>query len=135
MMFKVPINKKGFTLVEIILASVILCGAVLTLGAISTRSLTATKLNREYELAAALADRQLTIIDYIGIENFIESQMTEGEFDQLEPKYRWEVQTEPLDTDNLYRVTVIISWNNQKRLYSISVDTMLNGTGMLGTLQ
>lgn len=135
MMFKAPINKKGFTLVEIILASVILCGAVLTLGAISTRSLTATKLNREYELAAALADRQLTIIDYIGIENFIESQMTEGEFDQLEPKYRWEVQTEPLDTDNLYRVTVIISWNNQKRLYSISVDTMLNGTGMLGTLQ
>jgi len=66
----------GFTLVETITASVILCGAVLAVGAISTRSLGETRLNRQYEVAAALADRQ------------------------------------------------------RNRPYSISVNTMLNGTGM-----
>jgi len=36
-------SKRGFTLLEIILAGVILCGAVLTLGAISTGSLNSTR--------------------------------------------------------------------------------------------
>ena len=64
-------DRSGFTLVETILASVILCASILALGAISTRSLGAAKLNRQYEVAMALVDRQLTWIDYIGIEDFI----------------------------------------------------------------
>ena len=121
-------NKRGFTLVETITASVILCGAVLAVGAISTRSLGETRLNRQYEVAAALADRQLTMIDYVGVEEFIELGQMEGEF---EPGYRWEVVTESQGIDNLYLVNITVSWVERKRPYSISVNTMLNGTGML----
>jgi len=123
--------RSGFTLVEMIAASSILCAAVLTLGAIGTRSLSETKLNRHYELAAALADRQLTIIDYIGIENFIDLGQTEGVFEELEPSYHWQVFAEPLETDNLYLVNITVNWLERNRLHSISVDTMLNGTGGL----
>ncbi|MHC4485650.1 MAG: type IV pilus modification PilV family protein [Planctomycetota bacterium] len=65
-------NNRGFTLVETVAASAILCGAVLTVGAISTRSLSGTRLNRRYEMATALIDKQLSLIDYVGIDEFIE---------------------------------------------------------------
>ena len=123
-------NKSGFTLVETILASIILCAAVLALGAISTRSLGLTRLNRQYEVASTLVDRQLSLIDYIGVDNFIEFGQTEGEFDQYEPVYNWEVVTESIGIDNLYVVNITISWIERNRQYSVSVDTRLNGTGI-----
>ena len=46
MMVRAKRKKRGFTLVETITASTILCGAVLTVGAITTRALTNTRLNR-----------------------------------------------------------------------------------------
>lgn len=124
-------NRRGFTLIEAILASVILCGSVLALGAITTRSLSETRLNRQYEVAAGLADKQLALIDSMGIEDFIESGQMEGEVMNLEPGYRWKVVTEYQGTDNLYQVNITVSWVERKRPHSISVDTMFNGAGML----
>jgi len=123
-------NKRGFTLVETITASVILCGSVLAVGAISTRSLGETRLNRQYEVAAALADKQLTMIDYVGVEEFIELGQMEGEIEEFEPGYHWEVVTDYQAIDNLYLVNITVSWVEHNRPYTISVDTMLNGTGM-----
>jgi Tfp pilus assembly protein PilV len=122
-------SKRGFTLLEIILAGVILCGAVLTLGAISTGSLSATRLNRQYEAATSLADKQLTLIDYIGVEEFIESGKNQGVFKGQQPQYRWQVQTESTGIDALYQIKVIVSWTENSRSYSVSADTMLNGKG------
>jgi Tfp pilus assembly protein PilV len=123
--------ERGFTLVETILASVILCGAVLTLGAIGTRCLGQTRLNRQYEVAATLLDKQLTMIDYVGIEEFIELGQMEGEFEEFEPGYHWKVVTASQEIDNLYLVRITVSWVERKRPYSVSVDTMFNGKGIL----
>ena len=123
-------NRRAFALIETILAAIILSGSVLALGSISTRALTATKLNREYETAAALAEKQLTIIDYTGIEDFIELGRMEGVFEQAEPGYYWRVTAESIDIDNLYHVNITVSWVHRKRPYSVSVDTRLNGRGM-----
>jgi len=120
-------NRKGFTLIEAAVASTILCGAVLTVGAISTNSLKSTRLNRQYEAAASLIDKQLSLIDYIGIDEFIELGQMEGSFEEIEPGYHWEVLTEYQDIDSLYLVTITVSWVDYKRPYSISVDTMLDG--------
>jgi len=120
-------NRKGFTLVEAAVASTILCGAVLTVGAISTSSLSGTRLNRQYEVAASLIDKQLSLIDYIGIDEFIDIGQMEGSFEEIEPGYHWEVLTEYQDIDSLYLVTITVTWVDRKRPYSLSVDTMLDG--------
>lgn len=120
-------NRKGFTLVEAAVASTILCGAVLTVGAISTMSLSGTRLNRRYETATALIDKQLSLIDYVGIDEFIELGQMEGDFEGYEPGYHWEVATEYQDIDSLYLVTITVTWIDRKRPYSLSVDTMLDG--------
>jgi len=122
-------NKKGFSLIETLVASAILSGAVLTLGAISTMSVSSTRLNRRYEIAASLLDKQLSLIDYIGIDEFIDLGQTEGNFQEY-PDYRWEVVTEYQEIDSLYLVTITVSWVDGNRPYSISAETMLDGVSV-----
>jgi prepilin-type N-terminal cleavage/methylation domain-containing protein len=122
-------NKKGFSLIETLVASAILSAAVLTLGAISTMSVSGARLNRRYEVAASLLDKQLNMIDYIGIDEFIDIGQMEGNFPEY-PDYHWEVVTEYQDIDSLYLVTITVSWADGNRPYSISVDTMLDGVSV-----
>ncbi|HUS72438.1 MAG TPA: hypothetical protein VMY06_05165 [Sedimentisphaerales bacterium] len=120
-------STKGFTLVETVTASAILCGAVLTLVAITTRSLTGTRLNRQYEIADSIIDKQLSLLDYIGIDEFIELGRADGVVEDFEPGYHWEVSTEYQGIDSLYLVTITVTWVERNRPYSVSVETMLNG--------
>ncbi|MHC4396102.1 MAG: type IV pilus modification PilV family protein [Planctomycetota bacterium] len=122
-------SKTGFTLIETVMAGVILCGAVLALGAISTRSLSQARLNRQYETAMAYVEKQLALIDYVGIESFIDSGQMQGKFEEFEPGYYWKIATEAREIDNLYMVNIAVSWVERGHPYSISVDTMFNGTG------
>ncbi len=120
----------AFTLVETIAASFILCVAVMMLVAGSTRALSRTRLNRQRERAAALVDKHLAMIDTTGIEEFIKLGRMEGEFDEA-PGYYWKVVTRSRSIDYLYEVTITVSWIERSRPYSLSVDTMLDGTGTL----
>ncbi len=125
----------GFNLVETIVASVILSGAVLALGAVSSGTLTQTRLNRQYEAAASIIDRQLTLIDAVGIDAFIEQGQTEGVVEEWEPGYAWAVRTEYEGIDNVYLVTVTVRWLERNRPRQIAVQTKLNGTSTLATLE
>jgi type II secretory pathway pseudopilin PulG len=120
-------RQPGFSLVETLVASIILSSAVLTLGAIGTNALSDTRLNRHREVAARLLDRQLHMIDYAGIDEFIEMGQTEGVIEEFEPGYRWEVTTEYQETDNLYLVTITMTWLEGRRPHDLTVQTMLNG--------
>ena len=120
--------KTGFTLIETILASIVLCGAVLALGAISTRSLSQAKLNRQFETAIGCAERQLALVDYIGIDDFIDSGRMEGDSEEFERRYHWKITAESHDIENLYIVNITVSWVERNRPYNISVDTMFSGT-------
>lgn len=120
----------GFSLIEALLATVILSGSVLALASISTNALNDTTLNRHYETAAGIIDEHLSLIDCIGIDQFLKRDQLEGENTDLEPGYRWEVTTEYEGTDNLYIVTITVTWLEGKRPYSIKAKTMLDGTGL-----
>ena len=125
------VRQRGFNLVETLAASMILSATVLTLGAISTNALTSTRLHRHYELAASVIDLQLTLIDQVGIDQFIEAGQMEGVNDQFEPGYQWVVSTEYTGTDNLYAVKITVTWLEGKRPYSVTAQTMLNGASVV----
>jgi len=124
-------RQAGFNLVETIVASMILSGAVLALGSISTNALVSTRLNRQHQGAASLIEKQLGLIDFIGIDEFVERGQTAGMVEELEPGYRWEVTTEYEGTDNVYLVSVTVSWLDGKRPYQLTAQTRLNGTSVV----
>ena len=125
-------RKKGFTLVEVIAASIILCAVVMIAGAIGTHSLVGTRLNRRYEMAAALADRQLSLIEFAGIDSIVETGTLDGDSEDLGYLYHWEIATEYQEIDNLYLVTITVGWVEGNRPYTLTVDTMFEGTTQTG---
>jgi hypothetical protein len=126
-------TRAGFNLVETIVASMILSAAVLTLGAISTNALVDTRLNQHYRAAAALMDKQLHYIDFIGIDQFIEQEQMEGFEQEIEPGYQWQVATEYYGVDNVYLVTITVSWMEGTRPYQLTTQTMLNGASLIAS--
>jgi prepilin-type N-terminal cleavage/methylation domain-containing protein len=121
-------NARGFTLVEVIAASIILCSVVMIAGAIGTRSLVGTRLNRRYEMAAVVADQQLSLVEYIGIDSIVEVGVLEGDSEESGYSYHWDIGTEYQEIDSLYLVTVTVTWVEANRPYSLIIDTMFNGT-------
>ena len=126
-------NRKGFSLIEMIVASIVLSLAVVSVCAVSTKSMAAVKSNRDYEVAWDLLDRQFTIIDYMGIEEFIEEEQLSGQFEGSEDEivHYWTAEYEEGEYDNLYNLDITISWGASNRLRSISASTILNGSGIL----
>jgi len=132
----------GFSLVEVIVASIILSTAVVALCAISNKSMTGVKRNREYEQAWELMDKQLTIISQMGIDQFLEEDRMEGELKQesafqaqlgeetdQESTHYWRAEVLEGEADNLYEVKMCISWGPQNRPRSIYASTRFNGRG------
>jgi prepilin-type N-terminal cleavage/methylation domain-containing protein len=124
-------NNKGFSLIEMIVASIILSLAVVSICAVSTKSMTAVKSNREYEIAWDLLDRQLTIIDYAGIEEFINEGQMSGHFgdEESEGTHYWSAKCEEGEYDYLYNLELTVVWGPENAPSSISLSTVLNGTG------
>ena len=123
-------KRKGFTLIETIVASTILCGSVITISAICSQALNNTRLNRQYETGLSLVDRQLSLIDYVGIDEFINLGNFECEFEGYSPRYTWTASVQYENIDDLYFVNVTVNWVDNGRPYSISVDTMFNGVSI-----
>ena len=122
---------RGFNLVETIVAGVVLSGTVVTVSAISSRSLVATRLNRQYEAAASLVDRQMAMIQYAGVDELVQAGRMEGRMDDVPPGFQWTATTQYTGIDALYTVTVTVSWIEQGRPYSLSVDTQMNGASTI----
>ncbi len=122
---------RGFTLVEVIAASVILSGAVMLVGTIGTQAMIGTGLNRHHEMAVSLIDKQLSLIDYLGIDAFIEAGETEGDSQDFGYALHWQVETEDQEIDGLYLVKITVSWVERNRPYSVSVDTMFDGEALM----
>jgi hypothetical protein len=81
-------------------------------------------------MAASIIDRQLSLIDYMGIDEFAELGSAEGVVEDFEPGYQWEATAEYQGIDSLYLVTITVRWTELKRPRSVSVETMFNGVSM-----
>jgi len=127
MMTRKITDSRGFSLVETLIAGAILSATVLVVIAASSISMSTTRLNRQYETAASLIEKQLSLIDFIGIDDFIDAGTLQGDFEGYEPAYHWIAETEYQDIDSLYLVTITVAWMDRNRPYSLTVETMLDG--------
>ena len=66
------------------------------------------------------------MIDHMGIDEFIDQGIMQGEFGEQASGYDWKAELAQQTYENLYKLKLTVSWNSGKQQRSISAMTMLN---------
>ena len=140
---KARLNKRvaGFTMLEALVATMVLTATLVTLHGIVSRCLYRVQMNEEYERAWQILDRQMTVIDAMGIDNYMLEPQQEGEIEEDGMFFQWKVDAVAETIDCMYEVTITIWWGPEEKPHVISATTKLDGvipstltTGEVGTI-
>ena len=123
-----PGNRKkissGMTLIEALIATIILSGSILAVGAISTRCLNSVKDNQEYETAWQLVNNQFGELKSVEISKLVSLDDISGEFDGYD-NFRWQAKLKSHEIDGLYEIMLDVSWLSRGILRSVSAKTLV----------
>lgn len=122
---KIKSRKKAFTLVETIAAALLLSVSVVMMAGISTHSLRTARSIVLSEQAWDLADRQLTMVDTIGIGSYLLNGPTRGTYEGDGIEFDWTIKISETSQSSLYDVTVVVGWTEQYRYKTVQVQTRL----------
>ncbi len=101
-------SKRGFTLIEMIIATLILALAIVgAMGAISS-SLHATESSDRIQTAALLAQRKMTELELQATN--LTSGEQQGDFGEDFANYRWRAVTDTTEFEKLLKITLTVSW-------------------------
>lgn len=114
-------EKKGFTLLEVMVAVGILAFALVSLLGAVNRNIILTANARNTEIAAKLANEMLTRIEIEGIPEVREDK---GEFED-HPGFEWFLSIKPFNLSQLEAeiniVRVIIAWDEGEEAYEVNL--------------
>lgn len=118
--------RRGVSLLETVLASSLLGGAVMVVCGLSAGSLRSVRLNQEYEKAWDYIERQLTLIDLIGVQTVVQTGQNTGQFESLDGRiWEWNVQIAESGIPLLYDVLIGVEWEGAGRLRRVECLTRM----------
>jgi type II secretion system protein I len=101
-------SRRGFTLIEMIIATVLLAVAIVgSLSAISS-STRAVEAGERIQTAALLAQRKLTELELQATN--LTSGEQQGDFGAEFADYRWRAMMDTTEFEKLLKVTLLVSW-------------------------
>ena len=115
-------RQKGFSLLEVLLALTIFGIAFVGIIEGITVHLRAESLAEDTTRAAILAQNVLE--DIRCEENFI-PRTESGEYSHENLGFKWEYELDETETDNLYKVTIIISFHDGRRLRKYQLESFI----------
>lgn len=126
---QVKLREGGFTLLEVLVAFIIMSIALAALMRSGSQGLRGVDIAAQTEIAVALAQSRLRLFRELGESGTLDRQGDDG-------PYHWRLQVVPLDAmpvavigrsrptpTVLYQVLATISWASQGRRSSIRLDT------------
>ncbi len=100
-------KRHGFTLIEVLIAMMILSGALVALSASWTGSVMAYRKGRKVNVITHLLQKQATEMELqFKDQNIITDQELEGDFGRDYPDLSWKTEIKPLEFPNLAPVIV-----------------------------
>ena len=117
---------RGFTIVEALVAGMILSLAAVAIGSSLSRTFGSLQAAKEYQRAAELLDLTLTKIDMFGPDRLLLDKLTGGTFGPPDENFAWEAEIESLPDAHLYEIEVQITWQGPKARRSVTAKTYLN---------
>lgn len=112
-------QKKGFSLVEAILAMTILGIAATSIMATFSSALVSGSLSHDYAIASILLD---DLRSYVRTNMLTPETVNEGAFTNF-PKYSWQVIYTITEFTDLYHVEFLIVWQRGTKQYRVSAVT------------
>jgi Tfp pilus assembly protein PilV len=121
---------RGFTLVEALLAGVILALSAGVLGTSLRQSYQSVQIAAQSRQAGQVLDEILTRIDLIGPDRVSREGPTEGSVAGPAGPLNWQASIQPRLEGHLFEVTVRVSWSGQSEpgqgRRSVQAQTLLN---------
>jgi prepilin-type N-terminal cleavage/methylation domain-containing protein len=117
----------GFSLIEVLVAAGLLAGATVTVCALGVRSLDAMQVCQGYEKAWDVLDRQMVLLEQIGMANLVDQPTLSGviEDPQSQTQWKWQASVAFLDVEKLYALTMTVEWVSEGKVRRIQCDTRL----------
>lgn len=121
-------KRKGISLLETVIAAMILSTVVMTVCGLSAKGLRSVRLNQEYEKAWDYLNRQLVLIDTAGVDVLVQGASTSGQFESFDGRlWQWTAQAQATELTDLYDVVVRLEWISGGQLRHIQCRTRLCG--------
>ncbi len=103
-------TRRGFALLDVIIASIILGISIAAIIGLTGRALAAQKTGEELQVAAMLADEQLALVLARGPDNYAARFASSGSCPEPFAGYRYALTFSGGSGNEPYRVEVTISW-------------------------
>ena len=126
-----PRSRRGFALLDVIIASIILGISIAAIIGLTGRSLAAQKTGEELQIAAMLADEQLALVVARGPDNYAQRFSVSGSCPDPFKTYQYNIAFSGGSGNEVYRVAVTISWGSNgvigtgARMRSVTFETMI----------
>jgi general secretion pathway protein I len=123
-----PRAERGFTLIEMMVATILLAiGVVGALSAFSSAT-HATAVAEETHTAALLAQQQMTQIELQ--PDSLTGGDQQGDFGDSYPGFRWQQSIEPTEYQDLFKVTVTIQWGTPNSPHARAFTTYMRNPAL-----
>jgi len=120
-----PRTRRGFTLVEMLVAVVLLgIGISASVACIGT-STRASALAEQYTAVQLLAREKLSEIELRGAGEGED----QGDFGPERPGYAWRTLVEPAGSSGLKRVRLVVLWGDEAKPRAVELVTYVRGSG------
>lgn len=118
--------RKGFLLIEAVVGTIVLGIALAVIVGLAGRSIGAQREGESLQIAAMLADEQLSNILVFGVDQYSSRFRTRGQCEAPYANYAFELKFTGGQGLEPYRVTCTISWTSGRTPRSIAVETLMS---------
>lgn len=121
-----PRRHRGFTLIEVLIAGILLAASIAVMGTAVSRSYRGSADANDDRRAALLLSDLMTKIDLIGPARLASEGPRSGSFDGEDSRFSWSVEIQNRQQGHLYQVNVTLSWTAGTTKRRAQVQTLLD---------
>ncbi|MDX2130679.1 MAG: hypothetical protein SFY69_01345 [Planctomycetota bacterium] len=119
-------HARGMTLVDLLVATVMLGVSVVVLMGLSGRALSAQRSGENLQIAAMILDEQLNLVQARGADDYASRyDDSEGVAEAPYEAFRYRVEISGGDSGDAYRVVATVSWEEYGQTKSATVETRI----------
>lgn len=119
-------NKQGFTLLEVIVAMVVVVVGLILISQAFSIGLRAVRVSDKATIARFLAEQKIAELE---TQAFSTLQSTNGDFGTNYPGFTWQEEVTSTDLDNLKQVTLTISWTEDNTTRTLPITKLIANHG------